>query len=256
MNRREDKKEIRLNRYLAQCGLGSRRHCDELISAGRILVNGKRVLLLGVKVDPAKDRVEYNGKKVREIKKLEYVAYHKSKGTLVTAKDPKKRKTIYDEIKKRGYNADHLKYIGRLDRDSEGLLILTNDGDMIHALTHPRFHIKKVYQVKIDRELKLEDAEVMVNTGVISEGERLHAGAVRRVLSKTDKGDFRYEIDLYEGKNRQIRRIFSTLGYDVLRLKRTQFSSIKLRNLPRGRFRALDEREIKALINRGYQRKK
>ena len=255
MNRSQNKKEIRLNRYLAQCGLGSRRQCDEYISAGRILVNGKKNLVLGMKIDPEKDRVEYNGKKVKEIKQREYVAYHKSKVTLVTAKDPKKRKTIYDEIKKSGYNADHLKYIGRLDRDSEGLLILTNDGDMIHALTHPRFHIKKMYQVKINRELRDKDAEVMVTCGVMSEGEKLHAGAVR-ILPKTDKGGFWYEVDLYEGKNRQIRRIFSALGYDVLRLKRTQFSSITLRNLPRGKFRPLSEREIKALKNRGYQKKK
>ena len=255
MNRREDKKEIRLNRYLAQCGLGSRRQCDEFISAGRILVNGKKILVLGMKIDPEKDSVEYKGKKVKEIKKLEYVAYHKSKGTLVTAKDPKKRKTVYDEIKKSSYNADHLKYIGRLDRDSEGLLILTNDGDMIHGLTHPRFHIKKMYQVKIDSELNQKDAEVMVTSGVMSEGERLQAGAVR-ILPKTDTGGFWYEVDLYEGKNRQIRRIFNALGYDVLRLKRTQFSSIKLRNLPRGKFRPLNEREIKALKNRGYKNKK
>lgn len=256
MNRREDNKGIRLNRYLAQCGLGSRRQCDELISAGRILVNGKKVLVLGMKIDPAQDRIDYNGKKVREIRKLEYVAYHKSKGTLVTAKDPKKRKTIYDEIKRSGYNADHLKYIGRLDRDSEGLLILTNDGDMIHALTHPRFHIKKVYQIRINKKVSENDAEVMVKDGVMSEGERLHAGAVRRIVSKADLNNFWYEIDLYEGKNRQIRRMFSALGYDVLRLKRTQFSSIKLKNLPRGKFRDLNEREIKALKNRGYQKKK
>lgn len=256
MNRREDRKEVRLNRYLAKCGLGSRRQCDELISTGKILVNGKKNVALGMKVDPENDRVEYNGKKVREIKKLEYIAYHKSKGTLVTARDPKKRKTIYDEIKKSNYNADHLKYIGRLDRDSEGLLILTNDGDMIHALTHPRFHIKKTYQVKIDKKLCTNDADTMVNKGVISEGERLHAGTVRRILSTADRGYFWYEMDLYEGKNRQIRRIFSTLGYDVLRLRRTQFSSIKLQNLPRGRFRSLNEREIKSLKNRGYQRKK
>ena len=215
----------------------------------------KKVLVLGMKIDPENDRVEYNGKKVKEIRKLEYVAYYKSKGTLVTAKDPKKRKTIYDEIKKSSYDAGHLKYIGRLDRDSEGLLILTNDGDMIHALTHPRFHIKKTYQVKIDRELCEKDAEMMVRSGVMSEGERLHAGAVR-ILPKTDKGGFWYEVDLYEGKNRQIRRIFSALGYDVLRLKRTQFCTIKLRNLPRGKFRPLNEREIKALKNRGYHKKK
>ena len=256
MNPRETDKVIRLNRYLAQCGLGSRRQGDALILAGKILVNGKKTTALGTRIDAKKDTVEYNGKTVKEIKRIEYLAYHKSKGTLVTARDPKQRKTIYNEIEKSNYNARHLKYIGRLDRDSEGLLLLTNDGEMIHALTHPRFHIKKVYQVKVDKELKQSDAEIMVGSGVISERQKLHAGAVRKILYKSGERGYWCEVDLYEGKNRQIRRMFKALGYDVLRLKRTQFSSIKLRNLPRGKFRYLEEREIKALKNKGYQRKK
>ena len=256
MNLKEANKIIRLNRYLAQCGLGSRRQCDVLISAGKILVNGNKITELGTRIDAKKDRIEHNGKTVREVKGFEYLAYHKSKGTIVTARDPKHRKTIYDEIEKSNFNAGHLKYIGRLDRDSEGLLLLTNDGDMIHALTHPRFHIKKVYQVKINKELKRCDAEAMIDPGVLSKGQWLQAGAIREVLNKSGEKGFWFEMVLYEGKNRQIRRMFEALGYEVLRLKRTQFSSIKLRILPRGKFRYLEEREIKALKNKGYQRKK
>ncbi len=245
-------KNIRLNRYLAQCGLGSRRECDTIIASGKIRINGKKITTLGVKVNPGKDRVEYAGRIMKEIKRREYIAYHKSRGTLVTAKDPQGRETIYDALKKNGCNADILKYIGRLDRNSEGLLLLTNDGDLIHSLTHPRFHIKKVYQVKISRLLKKEDAESMVHAGVSSEGQILRAGAIRELAVKSAKEKYWYEIDLYEGKNRQIRRMFETLGYEIVRLKRIQFSVIKLSNLKRGAYRYLTEREIKALKSKGF----
>ena len=245
-------KGIRLNRYLAQCGLGSRRECDTIIAAGKIRINGKKITTMGVTVTPGKDRVEYAGRVVKEIKRREYIAYHKSRGTMVTAKDPKGRETIYDALKKNGYNAERLKYIGRLDRNSEGLLLLTNDGDMIHTLTHPRFHIKKVYQVKISSLLRKEDAELMVHTGVSSEGQTLQAGAIRERANTSVKEKYWYEVDLYEGKNRQIRRMFESLGYGVLRLKRVQFSVIKLGNLKRGAYRNLTEREIKALKGKGF----
>lgn len=253
MQSNENNKKIRLNRYLAQCGLGSRRECDTLIAAGKIIVNGKKVTELGIRIDPDNIQVKYARKRVREVKKLEYIAYYKSRGTVVTTYDPEGRETIYGAMKRSGFNADHLKYIGRLDRNSEGLLLLTNDGDMIHALTHPRFHIKKVYQVKINKELQACDIEKMIHSGIMSEGQKLHAGAIRKIQAKTNKKEFWYEIDLYEGKNRQIRRMFDSLGYDVIRLKRTQFSVVKLRNLQRGKFRFLEEREVKGLKNKGYR---
>ncbi len=253
MEENEIRKGIRLNRYLAQCGLGSRRKCDALISAGQILVNGIKVTELGVRVDPCADTIAHNGVQIKEVRQLEYVAYHKSRGVLVTADDPQGRKTIYDELRDRGYDAAHLKYIGRLDMDSEGLLLLTNDGDMVHALTHPRFQIKKVYQVQIDRALLQADSHAMVEQGVVSEGQVLHAGAIRSIEERGLKGGYWYEIDLYEGKNRQIRRMFEALGYSVKRLKRVQFSSIKIGELIRASYRFLEEREIRSLKNRGYR---
>ncbi|MCI0473813.1 MAG: rRNA pseudouridine synthase [Ignavibacteria bacterium] len=253
MEEREIKNSVRLNRYLAQCGLGSRRKCDALIAAGKILVNNKKVSELGVKIDPSADLVAYNGQKVQEIKRLEYIAYHKSRGILVTAMDPQGRKTIYDELKRRGYDAGHLKYIGRLDRDSEGLLLLTNDGDMVHALTHPRFQIKKVYEVEIDKRLLQTDADTMVTSGVASEGQALHAGAISGIEKKDSRNKYWYQIDLYEGKNRQIRRMFEVLGYTVKKLKRIQFSSIKIGDLARGCYRFLTDREIRSLKGRGYR---
>jgi 23S rRNA pseudouridine2605 synthase len=254
MHNKNIEKKIRLNRFLAQCGLGSRRECDGLIASGRIIFNGKKVVKLGTQVDPASDRIQYKGKLVRNIRKLQYVAYHKSRGTVVTAKDPQGRETIYTALEKGGFRGEHLNYIGRLDRNSEGLLLLTNDGDLVHALTHPRFHIKKVYQVKINKNLHADDLNIMINSGVDSEGQKLIAGAIRKIESKAVKSGFWYEIDLYEGKNRQIRRMFEGLGYEIVRLKRIQFSSIKLGKLARGRYRFLTDREISGLKSKGYKK--
>lgn len=247
------KKGVRLNRYLARCGLGSRRACDAIIAAGKIMINGKKVTTLGVTVDPAADNVEYCGNVLQEIKERAYIAYHKSRGSLVTASDPQGRETVYDALGKKGLPAAHLKYIGRLDRNSEGLLLLTNDGELIHALTHPRFHIKKVYQVAIDRVLSREDADAMVHSGIASEGQILHAGAIRELPGKSTPATCWYEVDLYEGKNRQIRRMFEACGYTVRKLKRTQFGVVKLGGLKRGSYRSLTDREIKGLKSKGFK---
>lgn len=254
MNESISQNHIRLNRYLAQCGVASRRECDSYIAAGKVKVNGKKVTELGTRINPEKDEVSYSGKKVRPVSRKIYIAYHKSRGSLVTVKDPQGRKTIYDDLRKGGLSADTLKYVGRLDRNSEGLLLLTNDGDLVHALTHPRFHIKKVYEVRIDKPLQEVHADQMLSAGVESNGQILHAGALRTSRNNSRSG-FWYEIDLYEGKNRQIRRMFEELGYTVLRLKRTQFSVVTLRDLKRGAFRYLQEREVKGLKNKGFRKK-
>jgi 23S rRNA pseudouridine2605 synthase len=248
--------EMRINRYLAQCGLGSRRECDQLIVSRAIAINGTVVTELGIKIDPTKVTVEFRGKPVAKPKGLEYIAYHKSRGTIVTATDPQSRETIYDALRNEGLNADHLKYVGRLDRNSEGLLLLTNDGDLIHTLTHPRFEIKKTYQVKTEKPLELADAEKMINQGIESEGQLLHAGAIKTLAEKGGGKESWYEVDLYEGKNRQIRRMFEALGYEVSRLKRIQFSVVTLGTLQRGKYRILQEREIKGLKNAGFKVKK
>lgn len=248
-------KHIRLNRYLAQCGLGSRRECDSIIASGKIYINDKKVTELGTRVIPDEVVVMYSGKKLLAINRIEYFAFHKPRDTIVTKKDPEGRNTIYTALKNSGFNADHLKYIGRLDRNSEGLLLMTNDGDLIHALTHPRFQIKKVYQTKIDTKVTHEDQLTMIHKGVISNGQRLHLGAVRE-MNTHEKNENWYEIDLYEGKNRQIRRIFESKGYKVLRLKRIQFSVIKLGSLRRGGWRPLSTNEIRGLKSKGYKQKK
>jgi 23S rRNA pseudouridine2605 synthase len=241
---------IRLNRYLAQCGLGARRKCDELIASGHILVNGKKVTELGTKIAPL-DRVEYKGKTVKPLKKPEYFAYHKPRGIMVTKTDPEGRPTIFDELKKKGIDARLLNYIGRLDYLSEGLLLLTSDGALIHALTHPRYHIKKVYNVNIDKKLTDSDRDRFLG-GIESEGQLLRAGGVKRIAAP---GNW-YEIELYEGKNRQIRRMFEALSYQVLHLQRTKFAAVKLGDLGVGKIRPLNDREIAALMAVGFPARK
>jgi pseudouridine synthase len=247
---------IRLNRYLSQCGLGSRRRCDRLIRAGCISVNGKKIAELGVKVNPCTDTVFVRGRTVGRVRALEYIAYHKSKGTIVSASDERGRKTIYDGLKKSGCDAAHLKYVGRLDRNSEGLLLLTNDGDLVHALTHPRFEIKKVYTVRTDKPLEKEHISTMTVEGIRSEGHMLHAAKIRPLEAGKASGQHWCEVVLYEGKNRQIRRMFESLGYEILRLKRVQFGVIKLGNLRRGAQRRLSAREVLGLKRLGWHKAK
>lgn len=245
-------KYIRLNRYLAQCGIGSRRECDALIAQGKIFINGTKVTLLGTKIIPNSVMIEYQGKGIKRQLKLEYLVYHKAKGTIVSKNDPQGRETIFTALKKGGFNAEHLNYVGRLDRNSEGLLLLTNDGEMIHALTHPRYHIKKVYRVRINTRLEPNQLKDLIRQGIVSEGQNLRVSAICELTGKHKPEGIWYEIVLHEGKNRQIRRIFEYLGYRIIRLKRVQFSAVKLANLKRGAFRSLTDQEIKALKSKGY----
>jgi len=238
----------RVNKYLAQCGLGSRRECDRFIEEGLIRVDGE-VAVPGLKIT-GDESVTFRGKPIAAKKAKEYYLYHKPRGPICTAKDTHDRETIFDALKQEGLDAPYLNYVGRLDKESEGALILTNDGDMIHAVTHPKFHIKKVYLVKVDHQVSDADLELIVEEGVESEDEILTVGAVR--FKHKEGSSFWYEVDLYEGKNRQVRRVFSAIGHEVIRLKRTQFANIKLRELRYGKIRPLEEREIRGLQGKGY----
>jgi len=245
---------IRLNRFLAQCGLGSRRSCERLITAGRIYVNGVKADSLGTTLDPATDRVEYRGAVLKQVRELEYLAYHKPRGVVVTRTDPHETETMYDVVRREtGRDIAHLRYVGRLDRDSEGLLLLTNDGDLIHALTHPRYHVKKVYLVQTAAELAPDRLQAMVEQGVESEGVVLRAGAIRRLpLETADDRRPWYEFELYEGKKRQIRRMVAGAGGRVTRLCRVRFSCVKLDDLPAGALRPLSSREVAGLRATGF----
>jgi 23S rRNA pseudouridine2605 synthase len=242
---------IRLNRFLAQCGLGSRRACDEIIQNGRIFVNGRNVTELGTKISPA-DTVEYGGRHLTPVRRLEYWAYHKPAGVMVTKSDPQGRTTIFQALEKSGFACGHLNYVGRLDFASEGLLLLTNDGSLIHALTHPRYRIKKVYSVATGREISEAERRALCE-GVESEGRILRAGAVEKDAAG---GPCRYTVTLYEGKNRQIRRMFAALRCEIVRLRRTRFASVRLYDLAPGAVRPLTHKEVAALKSAGFYGKK
>ena len=236
---------IRLNRFLAQCGLGARRKCDEIIKSGNVYVNGKKITELGTKIS-LNDKVEYHGKAAVPVRLLEYYAYHKPPGIMVTKLDPLGRTTVFQALQQGGFDGHHLNYVGRLDYVSEGLLLLTNDGALIHGITHPRYQIKKVYQVQINRPLAGFDGEKFLG-GIESEGQVLHAGAVKKINGPS--GGNWYEVDLYEGKNRQLRRMFEALHYQILRIRRTRFASVRLEDLAQGAIRPLTPREIAGLKN-------
>ena len=244
---------MRLNKYLAQCGIGSRRKCDEFIAAGHVFCNGERVTAMGMQIDPEKDSIEYRGKKVEQIRTLEYYAFYKPREVVVTASDPQGRPTVYTVLTETWKDAKHLRYVGRLDYQSEGLLILTSDGALVHAVTHPRFHVKKVYHVKVERRLTTEERE-RLRGGVISDGVRLKAGDIKELsVPDKDRKQYWYEVTLFEGKNRQLRRMFEVLNVLVGRIRRVQFGSVKIGALKAGELRPLTEREIGGLRNAGYR---
>jgi pseudouridine synthase len=238
---------MRLNKFLSQCGVASRRNADELIARGRIYVNGAPETRMGVRIDPDNDTVAYKGKSLQPVRCWEYLKLYKPPGIIVSRGDPQGRRTIYDFLASRGRDAGHLKYVGRLDLTSEGLLILTNDGDMIHAVTHPRFHIKKVYRVRLDKKVTPEHLDRMRTEGVVSEGDTLRVSEITPCATPAGRREHWYTVVLHEGKNRQIRRICEGLGYRVIRLIRTRFGSVRLHELGCGEAAPLDDKEIRGL---------
>jgi len=236
---------VRINKYLAECGAGSRRQCDELILSGKVLINGEAAQI-GAQINEEKDVISIDGKEVSRVSQKRYFAYHKPKGVIVSRNDENGRATIYDALRKLNVeNCENLKYVGRLDFNSEGLLLMTNDGDLAFALTHPKFRIKKVYFVKIDRELRNEEIRKIVEKGVEESSEILKADAL--TFKYQDGKNFCYEVDLHEGKNRHIRRIFEVIGAAVIQLKRLQFAAVKLGGLDYGKIRELQRKEIEEL---------
>lgn len=231
----------RLNKYIASSGLCSRRKADELIESGVVSVNGKKITELGFLVS-SKDKVFVNQKMIRPVK-LEYYKFYKPAGYITTADDEKGRKTIYDLLPENMY---HLKPVGRLDKDSTGLLILTNDGDLINALTHPSVKVPKVYLVSIDSVIHKHELEQMANGIELEPGKTAYADIT---VLEADKKHSMMQITLYQGMNRQIRRMFEYFGYEVKTLKRVQHAIISIEGLNRGEFKPIKPRQIKDLKN-------
>jgi pseudouridine synthase len=233
--------DTRLNKYIASSGLCSRRKADELIENGSVMVNGKKISELGFLVKP-KDKVFVDGKLIHPIKH-EYYRFYKPAGYITTSDDEKGRKTIYDLLPE---NLHKLKPVGRLDKDSTGLLILTNDGDLINELTHPSVKVPKLYRVTIDGKITQNDIDKM-NKGIKLEPDKIAYAQVD--VLEIDNNHTVLEVLLYQGLNRQIRRMFEFLGFKVLTLKRIQHATLTLEGLKRGEFKPIKPRQIKDLRN-------
>ncbi len=234
---------VRLQKFLAEAGVASRRASEQFISAGRVTVNGEITSELGVKVDPVHDHVTVDGKPVRLKRKL-YIALNKPPGYVCTRSDAAARDKIGDLLPKEW---TELFSVGRLDCQSEGLIFLTNDGDFCLKLTHPRYGIPRIYLARVEGRVTPEMLREFT-TGVWSEGEKLKAQRAR--LFSANNSNSVVELELTEGKNREVRRMLASKALTVVRLQRVQIGPIKLGELPTGRWRALTEPEIKSLLGK------
>lgn len=230
---------MRINKYLAQCGVAGRRACDKLISEGRVSVNGK-VADLGLDVEEG-DSVKVDGKIVT-VQKNEYYILHKPKGYISTVSDDKGRKTVLDIL---GSGVSRVYPVGRLDYDSEGLLILTTDGELAQHLTHPSNEVPKTYTVKVEGRLTENDLNP-IRSGIEIEGGYV-TKKCRAHIIETNKEYTKVELTLREGKNREIRKMFAAIGKEVTLLKRTKVGELSLRGLERGAFRKLTPAEVNYL---------
>ena len=228
---------MRLNKFLAECGVCSRRKADEIIAEGRVTVNRKTVSEMGFDVDEKKDVVYLDGKKIVPVTHYEYIMFNKPKGCVTTMSDDKGRKTVYDFIGRE----KRLVPVGRLDYDSEGLLLFTNDGELTHKLTHPSNEIPKTYVVKIEGEISESDMATL-RKGVTVNGVKYSRCKVK--FTGEENGLSRLEVVIFEGKNREIRRMFEAGEKNVVFLKRVAIGDLRLGGLSRGGFRELNEFEV------------
>ena len=231
---RED--NIRLNKYLSNAGVCSRREADVLIETGVVSVNGKIVTELGYKINQG-DIVQYDGETINaEIKR--YVLLNKPKGFITTMDDPRGRKTVMSLVSKAC--RERIYPVGRLDRETTGLLLFTNDGDMAKKLTHPRYQAVKMYHIELNKSVAKEDLEKLLN-GVDLEDGKTKVDKVEYVENGKSK---EVGVEIHSGKNRIVRRLFEALGYQVIKLDRVQFGGLTKKDLPRGYYRHLTEQEI------------
>lgn len=233
--------EMRLNKFLSEAGVASRRKADELITSGVVRVNGNVVTELGMKVHPQKDDVSVRGTPVYVQAQLYYILLNKPKDCITTTSDEKGRRTVMDLVP-----TEHNIYpVGRLDRNTTGALLLTNDGDVANVLMHPRFHIEKSYVAELGEKIKTQDIERLRNGVKLEDGKSAPADA--EVLDGPT--GMVVGLVIHEGRNRQVRRMFETLGYTVRKLDRVNYAGFSLKGLKRGAWRYLEESEV------GYLRK-
>ncbi len=235
------KEKIRLNKYIASTGYCSRRKADEYILTGKVKVNGKLISELGFLINP-NDKVMLENKIIKP-ETLSYIRYYKPAGYITTSEDEKGRKTIYDILPE---EVRHLKPVGRLDKDSTGLLIMTNDGDLINELTHPSVKVPKVYRVCAKGKLNLNDLAMMEKGIEIEEGQTAYAFA--RIIEFEGKNTV-LEIVLYQGLNRQIRKMLDILAHPVISLKRISMGPVDISGLKKGQFKYMKPKQIQEIKN-------
>ena len=232
---------LRLQKYLAEAGIASRRASEELIIAGRVSVNGNTATL-GMSIDPETDTVLFDGKPVKQEEEIITIMLNKPKGVVSTSDDPQGRKTVQEYVKDipaRLYN------VGRLDINSEGLLLMTNDGELAHRMTHPKFSVAKTYFAICDGKLTPSEIASLVNGVTLDDGMTAPARVTR--VNPTTAGDTSFLITIHEGKNRQIRRMLEAIGHRTLRLKREKFGPLYLGDLKPGETRRLTQDEMRSL---------
>ena len=235
--------EIRLQKYIAKSGVASRRKAEELILEGKIQVNGKTITELGTKVNPEKDIVTYNRRKLKTEEEFVYILLNKPIGYVTTVKDQFGRDSVLDLVKIK----EHLVPVGRLDMYTSGALILTNDGDFVYKVTHPKHEIEKTYTVTIKGIVKNEEVE-MLRKGVKIEDYTTKPAKVKILKTDEEKNISRLEITIHEGKNRQVRKMCETVGHKVLALHRSKIAGIGVKDIPLGKWRFMKEKEIRKIL--------
>ena len=229
-----------LNKFIAHCGVCSRRDAAELVKLGKVKVNGQIITEPGHKVS-GKDDVRINGKKIVLAKNLVYILLNKPKDFITTTEDPQGRKTVLDLIKRA--TMERVYPVGRLDRNTSGVLILTNDGELSQKLTHPSNEIKKVYAVTLDKPLDKKDFDQVLKGVILEDGP----ASVDKLAFTDTKDKTQLGVELHSGRNRIVRRIFEHLGYEVKQLDRVMFAGLTKKNVERGKWRYLNEKEIREL---------
>ena len=237
--------EERLQKYLAECGIASRRKCEEYILQGKVQVNGKTITELGVKVNPEKDKITFEGKNVKQEERKVYILLNKPIGYVTTSDEQFGRDKVLDLVKVR----ERVVPVGRLDMYTSGALILTDDGEFVYIVTHPKHEIEKTYTVTLKGIIEQSDVQKL-RDGVEIDGEYKTKKARVRIL-KIDKetNRSRLEITIHEGKNRQVRKMCEAIGKKVLALHRSKIGNIEVKNLKIGTWRYLTDSEVKSLLN-------
>ena len=235
--------EERLQKYLANSGVASRRKCEELILQGKVEVNGKVVTELGTKINPEKDIVKFDGKEVKQVKKMVYILLNKPIGYVTTADDQFGRDTVLDLVKVR----ERIVPVGRLDMYTSGALILTNDGDFVYKVTHPKHEIEKTYTVTVKGIVQNSEVE-QLRKGVKIDDYTTKPAKVKILKTDTEKDISRLEITIHEGKNRQVRKMCEAVNRKVLALHRSKIGGIGVKDIELGKWRYLKENEIQKLV--------